>query len=409
MNHDSVTVGSSEISPEQQSVVAQTLHAVLDSSYFRKSKRYPALLKYLVSHTMDGNHDALHERAVAIEVFERSTDYEPSADSVVRNSVGEVRKRLALYFAEHPEAAVRIELPHGGYAAEFIFPPQTVNEESKEHLDASEFTPPVTASKWRRRPRWIFVSAASALILIFLTTLAVKLLTPRPALDRFWSPLLVRGSQVTIALGNPEEHAPGPADISSPDNALIKYMNQMPNSPVLDVTAGSSIDEFLASRGVKPVIQMVKSVQLSDLQRGPAVLIGASQMNSWTARLSSDLRFQFVEMNGGHVHSIMDMRRPSNVDWKVDIDLPFDQIPRDYALITRQLNPDTGQWWVGIGGTSAISTGQATNLVLDPAAMKIIESQLPSRWDSKNLQVVIEINLVNGNAGSWRVAAVDVR
>jgi hypothetical protein len=409
MSHEIVTVGSSEISPERRSIVVQTLHGVLDSVYFRRSKRYPALLEYLVSHTLDGNHDALQERAVAVEVFGRSTDYEPSADSVVRNSVGEVRKRLALYFAEHPGAEVRIDLPHGGYAAEFVFQPQLVNENSKEHQDALTFAPPVTARNWRTRLRWIFVSAASALILVFLTTIAVKRLTTAPPLDRFWAPLLVRGSQVTIALGNPEEHAPKQSDITSPDNALIKYMNQMPNAPILDVTAGSSIDNFLARRGTKPVIQMDKSIQLSDLQRSPAVLIGASQMNPWIARLSSDLRFQFNEINGGHVHSIVDTRNPSSVNWKLDVDLPFDQIPRDYALITRQLNPNTGQWWVGIGGTSAISTGQATNLVLDPAAMKKIESQLPSGWDWKNLQVVIEINLVNGNAGSWRVAAFDVR
>ena len=131
-------------------------------------------------------------------------------------------------------------------------------------------------------------------------------------------------------------------------------------------------------------------------------------MNPWAARLCADLRFQFLQTEDGHIHSITDSKNPADSKWQVNIDLPYDQVSHDFALITRQLNPATGQWWIGIGGTTAISTAEAEHVVLDQSAMKSFEAQFPSGWDRKNLQFVIEFTLVNGSAGGSRVLASDV-
>src|SRR5580704_6046291 len=77
-------------------------------------------VRYVVEHTLTGREDMLKERTIGIEVFGRSTSYEPSDDATVRVKAGDVRKRLGLYYAEQgAHNPVRIELPPGTYVPEF--------------------------------------------------------------------------------------------------------------------------------------------------------------------------------------------------------------------------------------------------------------------------------------------------
>jgi hypothetical protein len=320
---------------------------------------------------------------------------------MVRNGLGEVRKRLALYFGEHPEVPVRIDLPLGSYTAEFLFRHHPAQQGGPEAHESDIHVPVQRLKSWTRLS-WFMAAGLIGLAAISLAVFGMKNLAPASPLDRFWGPLLRLNQQVLISLGTPFDQAPPQ---SAPDDAFVKYMYKLPNNPVPDITAANSINQFLSSRGAKPEIRMAHSIQLSDLHTAPAVLIGASPMNPWTERLGSDLRFQFRQTAGSHVHSIVDTKNPSNSSWQVNIDLPYEQISRDYALISRQLSTTTGQWWIGIGGTTAISTSEAERLVLDPSTMKSIEAQLPRGWDERNVQIVMEFTLVNGSAGGPRVVA----
>src|SRR5579859_7962048 len=102
-------------SPNDQSqsdqIVRDTLRAILSSPHFARSKRYPAFLQYVVTSTLEGKVATLSERLLAAEIFGRTLDYDSGTDSVVRVAAGDVRKRLAQYFNDHPEAPVRIDLP----------------------------------------------------------------------------------------------------------------------------------------------------------------------------------------------------------------------------------------------------------------------------------------------------------
>jgi hypothetical protein len=71
------------------------LERILLSAPFRNSKRYPALLRYVVEQELNGASSELKERTIAINVFGRDPYYDPGVDPVVRISAGEVRKRLA--------------------------------------------------------------------------------------------------------------------------------------------------------------------------------------------------------------------------------------------------------------------------------------------------------------------------
>ena len=391
------------LTPEQQALVSSTLRSILQSSHFAKSKRYPALLEYSVRSTLEGHVDALKERTVGMEVFGRSANYDPSTESVVRNAASEVRKRLALYYGTHQDAPVRIDLPPGTYSAEFSFCSEPGSEQDAAGQQATG-TASSAPRPGRARRRWA-VAAVSVVIVALVAVWGVRHFAPGSPLVRFWSPLLTANQPLTICLGAPFERTPPPSVVGLPDSAMVNYMHQLPDSPVPDITAANSIEQFLNSLGTKSEIRMANSIQLSDLHRSPAVLVGASPMNPWAARLGANLRFQFLEAGAGSVHGIVDTRNPAKGTWNVDIKQAYDHVPVDYALITRELSPVTGQWWFGIGGTTAISTAEAEHTVLDPVAMRTLESQFPRGWEHKNLQVVVEFTLVSGSVGSSRVVA----
>ena len=85
------------------------LEEVLASPHFCNSKRYPALLRYVVEQTLLGHGDEIKERTVGIDVFGRAPDYDTNLDTIVRYTVGEVRRRLALHYHEI-EAQIQISL-----------------------------------------------------------------------------------------------------------------------------------------------------------------------------------------------------------------------------------------------------------------------------------------------------------
>src|SRR5271169_5666366 len=96
--------------PVDPGPVREQLERILQSAPFRNSRRYPALLRYVVEHTLEGKTDVLKERTIAADVFGRPVTYDPSNDPVVRTSAAEVRKRLAQYYQEASHSAeIRIE------------------------------------------------------------------------------------------------------------------------------------------------------------------------------------------------------------------------------------------------------------------------------------------------------------
>ncbi len=96
--------------------VKEQLQRLLTHPLFANSKRYPALLAYVVEQTLLGNAAELKERSIGTEVFGRTPTYDANADPVVRITAGEVRKRLSLYYFDSSHAGeLVIELPLGSY------------------------------------------------------------------------------------------------------------------------------------------------------------------------------------------------------------------------------------------------------------------------------------------------------
>jgi len=120
--------------------VREQLDRILSDAAFSGANRRSRLLRYLVEQALEDRSESLKESVIATEVFDRSPDYDPQIDSVVRVEVGRLRDRLAKYYDKAgPDEPVRIEIPKGGYRPVFVF--------REGAADAIVATPPAERGK----------------------------------------------------------------------------------------------------------------------------------------------------------------------------------------------------------------------------------------------------------------------
>ena len=102
--------------------VKQEIDSVLKSPLFRQAPRLCSLFEYLCQKALLHEGQQTTEYTIAIDVFGKKTGFKDSKDSSVRVEVHRLRKRLAQFYenegGDHP---IRIFIPHGRYAPEFVF------------------------------------------------------------------------------------------------------------------------------------------------------------------------------------------------------------------------------------------------------------------------------------------------
>ena len=99
--------------------ISASLANMLASPLFAGSPRQQRFLIYLVTHTLAGEADRLKGYTIALEVFDRKDDFDPSLDAIVRVEATRLRNKLREYYDTLGKSdAVRIGFPKGSYALE---------------------------------------------------------------------------------------------------------------------------------------------------------------------------------------------------------------------------------------------------------------------------------------------------
>jgi Tol biopolymer transport system component len=89
---------------------------ILQTPGFAKSERLKRFLSFAVERFLAGDIDNLKEYSIALDVFDRSPDYNPKIDAIVRVEARRLRSRLQQYYAtEGMHDAIRIHFPSGAY------------------------------------------------------------------------------------------------------------------------------------------------------------------------------------------------------------------------------------------------------------------------------------------------------
>ena len=387
------------VSPEDHAEVLRALEQVLESSYFSNSKRYPALLRYIVEQTLLGRGDELKERTVGIDVFGRPPDYDTNLDTVVRYSAGEVRKRLALHYHEAPTAPIQISLTARSYRPEFL----RLIEPSPVALPSTPEEPPTIEpmpAAPRPRTHRLLWAAAFAFSLLIASAVGLRLWSHARSDPeaRFWAPILARKTPTILSVGGVTFSARSStgtqvASDQSSVNPYISFENGL---------AMGRVASLLNARGGDYRVQSAASTTLAQIRENPTVLVGAYN-NDWAYRMAEPLRFHFTR----HPEErILDAQNPGKF-WERDHSKPFADTP-DYALVARFRNPSTDSMIVILAGLQRFGTDAASQFVTSRDLMEEFDRQAGKNWRDKNLEVVLRVDVVNGRAGAPIIEAFHI-
>ncbi len=154
-------------SPEE---IRAELERVLGSALFSNSQRSQRFLRYVVEASLNNVDESLKEFAIAVDVFERNTSYDPSIDATVRVEAGRLRTRLREYYADGGSRdPIVIDVPKGGYRATFTARPDPPGPARLETATSAPVTP-VIANHGSYRT--IAFAAISVMLVVALAGLA---------------------------------------------------------------------------------------------------------------------------------------------------------------------------------------------------------------------------------------------
>jgi len=412
-------------SPERR-LVEDELNALLASPHFRNSKRYPALLKYVVEKSLDGQVDELKERTIGVEVFGRQPDYDTNADPVVRVTAGEVRKRIALFYHEAgEERRIQIDLPTGSYAPEFSRefnhsrPALASVEESLAETGAESEPPILDASAKpdavesdersedklsRSFPKTLlrtpFVLSFCVLaILAVLASYFVHRAAPTRQMEQLWAPLVQTQDHVLIVTGSGKPWLVSP---ESPQTSLSDHMiGTYHHVSLSDVIAISRLTNVLQKNNRTYSIKEASSTGMADLRGRTVILVGALN-NIWTMQLSNALRFRFVP---GTLARIQDTKNPQDSTWSVDYSKPYPSVSVDYGIVARYHDSYTNGNVLMIAGIGPYGTEAAGEFVSSPQYLSQIEHFVPAGFKEANLEMVLKTEVTRGEAGPPQLVA----
>lgn len=105
--------------PTDDAVRAQ-LARLTGSRHFSSAPRLSRFLSFVVEKKLSGDEAQIKEYSIAVEVYERSPDYDPQVDSTVRAEASRLRSRLRQYYEESgQDDPIEIVLPKGAYVPAF--------------------------------------------------------------------------------------------------------------------------------------------------------------------------------------------------------------------------------------------------------------------------------------------------
>ena len=404
--------------------IREQLQRLVGHPLFANSRRYPALLAYAVEQALQGNAAELKERSIGVEVFGRSPSYDANSDPVVRITAGEVRKRLTQYYYDPTHRGeLIIELPTGSYVPMFREPERAPEPEPEPQPAPVEMeavagpaAPPEAPLWWRFR--WILAAAVAAVLVVLAGTaglLAGLRYHPDPPplsnIERFWAPVTSSVNPTTFCLGEPAKNI-DVGSINSLDSSpsspktepLYFRLHYSGNLALADVITLTRTVAALASRHKAFRVVPASEAGFGQLREGPFVLIGAFD-NIWTLRVTQKLRFGFESKDG--VALLVDRNSPKKTTWATAWDLPYQKLSRDYAIVARIHDKTTGQPVIIAAGISEEGTEAAGEILYNPEYLESLLAKAPRNWEEKNMEAVIETQVIEGHPGPPNILAVE--
>ncbi len=404
---------------EQEKVdILRQLDRLLDNQHFSHSKRFPSFLRYVVQEELEGRSDLLKERTLGIEVFGRNAGYDTTSDPIVRVTAAEIRKRIAQYYQDtetHNE--LRISLPPGSYIPHFEWPhaasssapiapvasyPPHANGfiSTKDAPDTIAHS--ATSSRTRPHIHWLVI--VPVLIVAVTVSCGYWFTSRLSTLDKFWAPVF--GSSDPIALCFPQSTFTGQTLLDATAPTQERHLDEQMRGVVLDdLQPLMSLSGILEMHRSRYTLLDEGTATLTDLRQGPTIFLGAFD-NAWTLRMTHDLRYRFGNDPGMTHFWIEDTQSRQQLRWSIDREVQqTTHNYRDYAIVARFRDPNTGKFAIVAAGIARGGTVAAGEFLTQPGEMDAIRAYAPKGWDQKNMEVVLSTEIIDGSSSPPKVVA----
>lgn len=418
-----------------------TLDEVLASNTFARSEQLRSFLKFICEREIAGQGNEINEYLIGVEVMRRPADYSPNEDGAVRNRAYALRNKLQEFYShEHPHARIRIELPKGSYCPYFIeselplesselsfapaaFPEPVQPTPTSENLKV--LSVPVGAVPSPARSSWRWWVGLLLFVGLGISALLYGWVKPRKsALDEFWEPVLASRNPVLICTTQPVVYQlTGQARASLLSRQTTLGAGKDPGYDLLpeELVRGEDIaaitDQYMGIGTAHATAQLTglftrlnKSSQIkigneasfADLRHSPVVSVGAFG-NRWTMSVANHLRFVFEEKSIHH-RFIVDKANP-NVSWGFDA-LPITgKVAEDFVIVSRVFQSETGQMLITAAGITQYGTRAAGEFLTNPMHLEQFARQAPTDWQTKNLQIVFSVKIIDNTPGPPTILA----
>jgi hypothetical protein len=432
----------SDLTAEPRWLLAQR---VAQSEVFRHSPRLRGFLLFIVEQTVRDRRAELGEYEIGTRVFERSGDFNPADDSIVRSSARLLRAKLKEYFdGEGSAEPLVIEVPKGGYVPEFVARTPAVAAVPAE----------AAAPRVERAPAAIYALSAVCVLLlagcillwnnravppvrqsggVSETNLIFSIFAPGAELH-----LVYGDSAEVIAADRRPSNVPFDEYVRRREGDRIRDAKPAPGEDMAgsrlitsyrDAAFGMRLAESAARQGRILIARHSRLMQARDFRAGNFILLGGVLSNPWSRLFESQLNFRFDTVPaGGQGYGFRNVTpRPGEVPFyrfsaegpadgrgpgaAESAGLPSGRSATRYARIALTPNlTGTGKVLI-LAGQSAEGTEGAGDAALARDFPAKVQALLANRdlRDVTSLELLLEVHSVDGAAGETRILAYRVR
>ena len=371
----------------------EELRRVLESESFRSAEALRRLLSYLAEAHLAGSARHLKEYTIGRDVMGKPEDYDPRVDASVRVQVGKLRQRLERYYSsESPGSSSTLSIPKGHFALAFEI---AARPAPVEPPPAAIPIPPAT-NPWK----WVALSLAAVVILLGATLFVlwrngrvvapIAVAVPGDFHD-FWKPFVESNRPAIVVLGSPmfvrlnthyfrnpwaNEWKEAEREIPLAELSRLLKSPTAPTPTYRWTPFGEAAAAFKLAVVLGPLKELVlkRSTVLAweDVRASNLIFLGPAKFNRQLPDLPIDQDFVIEK---GAVRNLRP--RPGEASRYQKPSAPdVEDIPEDYAVITRVSGVTGWGEVLVLASTSTEGTWAAAEYLTTPAALENMMKRL---------------------------------
>jgi hypothetical protein len=309
------------------------MERILSSHSLENSPRSREMLTYIRRRTILEAAGEIREMEIGIDVFGRSTDFDPAHDTIVRVQISQLRKRVARYFEEEgAHETLILEIAKGNYAP--VFRPRIVTAAASPSREPKEANLPVAdpsrGDRHSPKPRNRLTLFLLATIVVLLSVIGVMIrerervsvgigLRYAPSLRMLWSQMLNPAHPTRIVVADTSlaflasVARQGPVRLSDYiDRSYVRAASDLPPdlrrptevllgrqyTGIADAELAADVVGLAAGSGVATSVVYSRNFNVRQFHSANVVLVGSRISNPWVEIFEEKLSFH-LDLSSG--------------------------------------------------------------------------------------------------------------